>query len=305
MKLANLRLRPSFPIGPAAWPSSVPRPQEPSRTGVHYDTSWARKWPARVVRAVVVDDVYRPLMQVLGSPRVTGLDRVGDVEGPVIFAANHYSHLDTPLVLTSLPKRFRHKTVVAAAADYFFTSRARGAVSALTIGAIPIERTRVNRRSADLAAGLLADGWSLVIFPEGGRSPDGWGQDFRGGAAYLAYRCAVPVVPVYVSGTRRVLKKGAKYPTPVGSPFARGSGVAVAFGPTLWPGEETSHRFALRVENAVAALGDEVATDWWTARRRAAAGTTPALTGPVVSPWRRSWALEENRRPPEDAPDWP
>jgi 1-acyl-sn-glycerol-3-phosphate acyltransferase len=301
----RLRVRPSFPIGPAAWPSSVPKPGEPVRTGVHYDTAWARKWPARLARAIVIDDLYRPLIQVLGSPRVTGLDRIADLDGSAIFAANHYSHMDTPLVLTSLPPRVRHRTVVAAAADYFFTSRARGAVSALTIGAIPIERTRVNRRSADLAADLLADGWSLVIFPEGGRSPDGWGQDFRGGAAYLAYRCHKPVVPVYVAGTRRVLKKGAKYPTPVGSPFARGSGVSVSFGAPLWPGEETSHRFALRVEAAVAALGDEATTDWWTARRRAAAGTTPALTGPATSPWRRSWALEENRRPTEDTPDWP
>ncbi|HWC12545.1 MAG TPA: 1-acyl-sn-glycerol-3-phosphate acyltransferase, partial [Acidimicrobiales bacterium] len=160
MKVAKLRVRPQFPIGPAAWPSSVPRPGAPARTGVHYDTAWARKWPARLARAIVIDDVYRPLVQVLGSPWVTGLDRIADLDGPVIFAANHYSHLDTPLVLTSLPKRFRHRTVVAAAADYFFSTRARGAVSALTIGAIPIERTRINRRSADLAADLLDDGWS-------------------------------------------------------------------------------------------------------------------------------------------------
>ena len=60
-----------------------------------------------------------------------------------------------------------------------------GALSALAIGAIPIERTKVNRRSADLAAELIDDGWSMLIFPEGGRSPDGWGQPFRGGAAYL------------------------------------------------------------------------------------------------------------------------
>ena len=49
---------------------------------------------------------------------------------------------------------------------------------------LPIDRSRVSRRSADLSAELIGDGWSLVIFPEGGRSPDGWGQEFRGGAAY-------------------------------------------------------------------------------------------------------------------------
>ena len=44
------------------------------------------------------------------------------------------------------------------------------------IGAIPIERSRVSRRSADLAADLIAQGWSLLLYPEGGRSPDGWGR---------------------------------------------------------------------------------------------------------------------------------
>ncbi|HEX3394586.1 MAG TPA: lysophospholipid acyltransferase family protein [Acidimicrobiales bacterium] len=302
----KLPLRPSFPIGPPTWPTGVELQPPPRRTGVHYDTDWARRWPARVARAVFVDDLLRPLVAVLGSPLVTGLDRLADLEAPAIFAANHHSHLDTPLVLTSLPARFRHRAVVAAAADYFFSSRVKSAYSALTIGAIPIERTKVNRRSSDLAASLIDGGWNLVVFPEGGRSPDGWGQDFRGGAAYLAIRCQRPVVPVYVEGTRRILKKGAQLPTPIGRPFARGTGVRVTFGKPLWAqlGED-SRRFAVRVEAAVAELGDETATDWWTARRRAAAGTTPSLTGPTTAPWRRAWALDDQRRRRGADPTWP
>lgn len=272
---------------------------------MHYDTGWARRYPARLARALIVDDVLRPLVHLLGSPEVSGLDRIDDLEAPAIFACNHHSHLDTALLLTSLPMRFRHRTVVAAAADYFFTSRARGAVAALSIGAIPIERTRVNRRSSDLAADLLGDGWSLVVFPEGGRSPDGWAQEFRGGAAYLSSRCRRPLVPVYVDGTRQVLKKGDRYPTPIGRPFARGSGVHVTFGRPLLPHpEEDARRFAVRVEAAVAEVGDERATDWWAARRRAATGTTPSLAGPPTAPWRRAWALEEGARH-DGTPAWP
>ena len=63
-----------------------------------------------------------------------------------------------------------------------------------------------------MAAELLEDGWNLVIFPEGGRSPDGWTQAFRGGAAYLARRTGAPVVPVYLHGTRHVLPKSAGRP---------------------------------------------------------------------------------------------
>ena len=61
-------------------------------------------------------------------------------------------------------------------------------------------------------AGLIEDGWSLVIYPEGGRSPDGWGQTFKGGAAYLAGRTGAPVVPVYIDGTDSIMGKGTQRP---------------------------------------------------------------------------------------------
>jgi len=279
----------------------VERPAADSRTGTDYDTGWARRPPARLVRAVLVDDVLRPLAHLLAWPRVHGLDRIQALEAPAIFAANHSSHLDTSLLLAALPERFRHRTAVAAAADYFFSSRAASTVSALVIGAIPIDRTKIGRRSADLAADLLGQGWNLVIFPEGGRSPDGWGQTFRGGAAYLALRCSRPVVPVHIEGTRRIWKRGDRWPTPA----RRGAGVTLTFGAPLrpMPGED-SRRFSARIEASVAALADEWASDWWTARKRAAAGTTPALTGPRTASWRRAWAVDAGRSR-RTARSWP
>ncbi|MDQ4132869.1 MAG: 1-acyl-sn-glycerol-3-phosphate acyltransferase, partial [Actinomycetota bacterium] len=270
MRLRNVKVRPPFPIGAAPWPKGMPKPPVPSTTGIDYDTGWSRRYAARVVRAMWVDDVLRPLVHVLASPRVHGAERLADVVAPVIFAANHNSHIDTPLILSSLPERFRHRAVVAAAADYFFPTRAKGAVSALTIGAIPIGRQKINRKSSDQAAALIDAGWNLVIFPEGTRSPDGWGQDFRGGAAYLAVRCGRPVVPVYVHGTRAVLGKGDRWPTRRGNPLAAKAGVHILMGTPLMPAhDEDTRRFSARIQAAVAALGDEWATDWWSARRRA------------------------------------
>ncbi len=212
-------------------------------------------------------------MHALAQPTVDGKERLDAVSAPVIFAANHHSHADTGLLLSLLPERFRRKTVVAAAADYFFDRRAKGTFHALTFGAVPMERTKVNRRSAEVATDLLADGWNLVIFPEGGRSPDGWAQEFRGGAAYLAVRSGRPVVPVYIEGTRHMWPKGQRLPRPYK--------VTVTFGTPISPDPgEDARRLAARLERAVAALADEQATDWWTARRRAAEGATPAITGP-------------------------
>jgi 1-acyl-sn-glycerol-3-phosphate acyltransferase len=217
----------------------------------------------------------------------------------VIFAGNHHSHLDTPVVLTSIPEPWRYKVFVGAAADYFFRTRLTSAASALVIGAIPIERSKVTRRSADQAAELIADGWSMLIFPEGGRSPDGWGQPFRGGAAYLSSRCDVPVVPLHIEGTAKILRKGAKRPTP--------AAVRVTYGTPLLPADgESASRYAERIERAVAELADEATTDWWHARQRAAAGTTPPLTGPDAPAWRRAWALgDRSRKRRRQTRTWP
>jgi 1-acyl-sn-glycerol-3-phosphate acyltransferase len=294
-----MKLRRPFPLAAPTWPGGVERPPPPSRTGLDYDTLWARGPAARLARAVLVDGVLRPTAHLLARPRVDGRERLDALSPPAIFAANHHSHLDATLLLSLLPERFRRRTVVAAAADYFFPNRRRGAVSALVYGAFPVERTKVNRRSADMAADLLVDGWSLVIFPEGGRSPDGWGQEFRGGAAYLSVRTGRPVVPVYLEGTGDVWPKGSRWPHP--------GRVSVTFGIPLRADEgEDARRLNVRLEAAVAALADERESDWWTARRRAAGSASPSLTGPAASPWRRAWALPGDRAGRRRRPaSWP
>jgi 1-acyl-sn-glycerol-3-phosphate acyltransferase len=278
-----------FPYRPANVPAGVEPPDIEPRYGAHYDTDWARRYPARLARVGIIDAVLRPAVAFLAEPTRSGIDLLADLNGPAVFAANHHSHLDTPLLLTAIPQPWRHKLFVGAAADYFFRNRLTSTVSALCIGAIPVERTRITRRSADHAAELLDSGWSMLIFPEGGRSPDGWGQPFRGGAAYLSLRCGVPVVPIHVEGTDHILPKGRNVPRP--------SPTTVTFGRPLWPREEEdSRRFAVRIEAAVAALADEATTNWWQARQRAHKGSTPALTGPDAPSWRRTWALGDKSK---------
>ena len=293
MKLTSLRpKRLPFPFSAAPTPATVePRPSK-KYTGIDYDTEWARSFAARMARLALLEGVIGPTMQVLASPERRGLDYLNDLARadppqPVIFAANHHSHVDTPLLLSSVPEPWRHKMFVGAAADYFFKTRLTSTASALALNAIPIERTRVSRRSADDAADLIDDGWSMLIFPEGGRSPDGWGQPFRGGAAYLALRCNVPVVPVHLDGTGRIMRKGSRR-------LSR-SATRITFGPPLWPDRaagDDSRRMAARIERAVAALADETTSDWYTARLNAHRDATPALSGPdAPSLWRRAWAL--------------
>lgn len=297
----------AFPIVAPTTPKAVePRPKE-RRTGADYDTEWARTFRARWTRTVLLESVLRPTAAAIARPRRRGLDRLADLRDlrgpdgtaqPVIFCANHHSHVDTPIVLTSLPEPWRYQVFVGAAADYFFRNRVTGAAASLLLNAIPIERATVTRRSADLAASLIDEGWSMLIFPEGGRSPDGWGQDFRGGAAYLARRTGAPVVPIHLSGTERILPKGAKRLRP--------GPTTVTFGDPIHAEEgEDTRRLAVRIEAAVAALADEHTSDWYSARVRAHQGVTPSLSGPDAPSWRRAWALGERSQRSRRKPTWP
>ncbi len=296
--LARARRATAFPYRAAPVPRDVEPTVSPARTGIAYDTSWARGPGARVVRWTIVEGVARPVVAALAMPRRGGADRLDGLAGPAVFVSNHHSHLDTPLLLTSIPEPWRHRLVVGAAADYFFGSRPAATLAALAIGAVPIERTKVNRRSADQLAELLDDGWSVLLYPEGGRSPDGWGQEFRAGAAWLAVRAGVPVVPIHLAGTGRILRKGRRLPSPAPTRVAIGAPLRPL------PGEDP-RALNERLSAAVDALADEGRTDWWQARHRAHAAATPALRGPgpAVGVWRRSWALP--RRPAATNRAWP
>ena len=278
------------------WPGGVDRPPPKRRLGADYDTEWARRYPVRLARAVIVDNVTRPLAYALASPDVRGSELLGLAEPPVIFVANHTSHVDTGLLISVLPARLRHSTIVAGAADYFFDRRWKAHVWAGLLAAIPIERQRVNRRSADLAADLVVDGWNLLIYPEGGRTPDGWMQEFHAGAAYLAVRTARSVVPVHLEGTGKVIARD--------SGKLRRSPTTVTFGMPIKPEPgESARAFNRRLEEAVHLLATERSTDWWTARKLTAQRVPSAARGPEGAAWRRSWALGASDLHREDGGD--
>jgi hypothetical protein len=94
---------------------------------------------------------------------------------------------------------------------------------------------------------------------------------------------------VFIDGTGAIYGKGMKRPKPGQS--------KVLFGAPLSPLEgENTRRFSARIEAAVAALGDEALSDFWTARQRAAKGMSTALSGPEYSGWRRQWSLADQRK---------
>ena len=273
----------AFPWTPPSKPKNAP---PLIRYADSVDVKWSRSYPARLARTAIVEAGWRPIVSTFARPERRGLDRLKmlDPNSPVVFTANHRSHADTPILLTSIPEPWRHKLAVGAAKDYFFGSPVTAAFFALTIGAIPIERTKIDRSSADLVGSLIKKGWSLLLYPEGGRSPDGWGKPFRAGAAYIAAKHNVPIVPIYMEGTRDVL--------PVGRYFPKVARSSLIFGDPVFQKEaESTKSFATRVSDATDELADELATDWWTAKKRKHNKSSPSTHGPETVSWRRIWSL--------------
>jgi len=248
-------------------------------------------------RDVIQSALLSPLLHFELDRRVRGLEHLDSVEPPVVFVANHSSHLDAPLLLTSLPRRWRRRCVVAAASDYFFDVGWRAVATSLVFNAFPIER-KGRLRGTKLAGGLLDDGWSLILFPEGTRSKDGWMSEFRPGAALIAQMKDVPVVPVALSGTYTAMPRGKSWPVP-GRPK-----VKVRFGSAMRAAEgEGARVFNDRIRRRVAVLLNEEKTTWWEALRHDAEGDPDEGPDPSAAHWRRVW--EATRPPTGPARAWP
>lgn len=133
-----------------------------------------------------------------------------------VYFANHTSNLDFVLLWASLPSGLRAKTRPVAAHDYW-KGGFRFFIADKIFRAVLIERKRVTRANNPLQPMLnaLADGCSLIIFPEGGRQDEKPGQ-FKGGIFHLAKaQPQLEFVPVYIENLNRVLPKGEILPIPI------------------------------------------------------------------------------------------
>ena len=131
--------------------------------------------------------------------------------GGCILVANHSSHADTAVLLAALPPRAQ--LVFAAASDYWFDVPVRRFLITSLAGGLPVRRTDGGTYAALLTAvkPALAQGRTVVIFPEGTRTRDGTMREFRSGALHLARDCGVPIVPVAILGTGDVLPANGRY----------------------------------------------------------------------------------------------
>ncbi len=217
--------------------SAATKGAEVGRNMARLDVPWARWAPARAAREAILGTLGL-MMNFYTRLRAIGTERFETLQHPVIFAANHNSHLDTPTILRALPRKWRQRTAVAAAADYFYKSRATAYFVALSFNTVPLMRNGggAGDGATKHVDKLIDRRWNLLMFPEGTRSRDGRIGKVRSGAALLAARHEIAIVPVYVKGTHDAMPPGQSWPKRIPGRFiSRRHRLDVHFGPPVFP----------------------------------------------------------------------
>ena len=222
---------------------------------------WSQSLIVRGIRRACLGLWLLPLTRLFAWTRVRGLDHLAAVDGPVVFAANHQSFMDTPVILAALPRAVRYRVTTAMAKDFFaphfhpeghtrrarFTNGLNYYLSTALFNAFPLPQREAGVRQALRYAGeLIGAGNSLVIFPEGRRTVGDALAGFQPGAAMIAAQLEVPVVPVRLRGLDRVWGEGQR--------MARPGRVEVRFGPHLRLRGSDYAALAAQLEAAVKAL---------------------------------------------------
>jgi long-chain acyl-CoA synthetase len=223
--------------------------------------SWNRSWPVTVVRRLSHATWIVPMTRAFAYPKVEGLEHLDHLEGPVVLASNHQSHMDVPVIFSVLPGHVRARVAPAMAKEFFkahffpgdhtwrewFTNSLNYYLAAFFFNAFPLpQREAGARQTLKYIGELTGQGWSILIFPEGLRSPTGQIKPFRGGIGMIGARLDIPIVPVRIDDVDKLM--------PVGGMFVKPGRVRVSFGAPLRLRGDDYAALASQVEQAVRSL---------------------------------------------------
>lgn len=218
--------------------------QVPAKKGI--PTSWQRWWAVRRFRESFQSWLLFPAIWLGYGIEVRGRHHIAQVQQPCLVISNHTIHLDWSMILRAMPRRFRLRTAVAAAADDIFGNPARGFTGRLFGNAFPFDREGGGvRASLEHVVSLLDNGWNVLIFPEGARSEDGEQRPFKSGVGWISVRSGKQVLPMRVDLLRKGIYEGRWWP------FPRGRVRVTVGAPVIVPREASYKEVVALLELAV------------------------------------------------------
>lgn len=157
---------------------------------------------------------------------------------PFVLAANHQTFVDGMWICSGLPKDQQRHFSVIAGADLRHRYGAFGRVMLRVGRAIPVERKGGSAiRGLITAKRKVDEGYILLVHPEGTRTHNGKLGDFQNGAAFIAMKSNVPLVPVFVHGGYDLFSRHMKLPRPRDPVTGKRREITIVFGPPLLPSE--------------------------------------------------------------------
>jgi 1-acyl-sn-glycerol-3-phosphate acyltransferase len=197
----------------------------PCRPGRRTSPLWT-EWSS--VETNVIGGILAVIARLLSGATVRWVDCQPDTCQRVYFS-NHTSHLDAVLLWSALPAHVRALTRPVAAKDYWTAGRVRKYLATEVFNALLIERQeiKVHQSPIDVMLREIGSRYSMIVFPEGGRTPGPDVSEFKSGLYYLSKkRPELELIPAYIDNVNRVLPRGAVFPVPLLS--------CVTFGPPIW-----------------------------------------------------------------------
>jgi long-chain acyl-CoA synthetase len=217
--------QPAF-IGPENGPENQ---AESSAAGTFIYPHWPWLLPVRWLRVAFFETVIRPLVWLLGKPRVVRTGRI-DASEPMLVIANHVASIDAALMEYALPGPIRRHMAVAMAGemleDYRHFRNAQSAKPEATLfvlgplyyllvtmffNVFPLSRKRDFQRSFAHAGEALDHGFNVLIFPEGAISEEGRLARFRPGIGLLVQQSGTAVLPMAMRGVRELKASGRSW----------------------------------------------------------------------------------------------
>lgn len=193
---------------------------------------WTQRRPVSWLRVLLLYAVVLPITSVLSRARVRGRSNLNDLRGPALFVSNHITYIDHALILYALPGRFRRRLAIAQEGERLRHWRrppagtpllrrlrwqAQYFLVVLFFNTFSLPQKSGFRRSFAYAGESVDRGHSVLVFPEGTRTPDGRLCRFMGGTGLLATKLGIPVVPLYIDGLGELKRRGRRVLAPTGS----------------------------------------------------------------------------------------